>query len=168
MVPDDIQEQQLDHMIALYEQDLLRMSYIYLRDPVLAEDAVQETFVKAFRSLDGFRGDSNEKTWLMRIAMNTCKDMRRTGWFRFVDRNVCLENLPEASCDFTAVDDTLITEIMRLPRKQMEVVLLYYYQEMTAQEIAKALGITVPSVSGRLKRAREQLKKALEGGRADG
>ncbi len=167
MVPDGIQEQQLGRMMALYERDLLRMSYVYLHDLALAEDAVQETFVKAYRNLDSFRGDSSEKTWLMRIAMNTCKDMRRTGWFRFVDRKVSLDNLPEASYDFSAEDDTLTAEIMQLPRKQMEVVLLYYYQGMTVYEVASALDIAVPSVSARLKRAREQLKVVLEGGQVD-
>ena len=48
-----------------------------LNDEALAEDAVQETFLKAYRALDRFRGDAEEKTWLLRIAINTCRDLRR-------------------------------------------------------------------------------------------
>ena len=168
MVPDSTREEQLNRLMSLYERDLLRMSYVYLHDLALAEDAVQETFIKVYKNLDTFRGESNEKTWLMRIAINTCKDMRRAGWFRFVDRRVSLDKLPQAYCAFLEEDNAITTEIMLLPRKQMEVVLLYYYQGLTVYEIAKVLGIAVSSVSVRLKRAREQLKKELEGGHCHG
>lgn len=165
MVPDNIREEQLSRLMSLYERDLLRMSFVYLHDVSLAEDAVQETFVKVYKSLDTFRGESSEKTWLMRIAINTCKDMRRVGWFKYVDRQVNLENLPFTYASFSDEDSAITTEVMRLPRKQMEVVLLYYYQGMTVYEIAQTLGLAAPSVSTRLKRAREQLKNALlEGG----
>ena len=51
-----------------------------LSRPEEAEDAAQETFLKAYRALDSFRGECDEKTWLMRIAINTCRDMRRSRW----------------------------------------------------------------------------------------
>ena len=73
--PDDNLENRLIFLMEKYEKDLLRMCCVYLRDISLAEDAVQETFLKAYKNLKDFRGDSNEKTWLMRIAVNTCKDM---------------------------------------------------------------------------------------------
>ena len=159
-------EARLCRLMTLYERELLRMCYVYLRDLPLAEDATQETFVKAYRHLADFRGESAEKTWLMRIAINTCKDMRRAAWFRYVDRSVTPEQAPDPTEDVAAEDDALTCEVMRLPRKLMEVVLLYYYQGMTLEEIAQALGITAPSVSARLKRARDKLRIALEGGPA--
>ena len=162
-----IREEQLSRLMSLYQRDLLRMSYIYLRDLALAEDAVQETFIKVYKSMESFRGESSEKTWLMRIVINICKDMRRAGWFKYVDQRISLANLPHAQYTFTEKDNTITTEIMRLPRKQMETMLLYYYQGMSVYQIAEALGISVPSVSTRLKRAREQLKKTLEGGLYD-
>ena len=75
-------EEMLAHMVAEYEVILLRTCYMYLHDKALAEDATQETFLKAYKALDSFRGESSEKTWLMRIAMNTCRDMKRSAWFR--------------------------------------------------------------------------------------
>ena len=68
----------LEGAMARWEKSLLRMCYAYLGDMALSEDAVQETFLKAYRALDSFRGEAAEKTWLMRIAINTCKDMRRS------------------------------------------------------------------------------------------
>lgn len=73
----DDREHHLESLMARYQTPVLRMCFAYLRDRQLAEDAAQETFVKAYRALAAFRGDSDEKTWLMRIAINTCKDMRR-------------------------------------------------------------------------------------------
>lgn len=165
--PDDNLENRLISLMEKYEKDLLRMCCVYLRDISLAEDAVQETFLKAYKNLKDFRGDSNERTWLMRIAVNTCKDMRRGAWFRFVDRRVSLERLPEPSVPSSNASVELTLEVMRLPRKLMEVVLLYYYQGMKASEVAQVLSISRPAVSQRLKKARRLLHDALEGGHED-
>lgn len=165
---DSILEQQLCRLMTQYERELLRVCYVYLRDVSLAEDAVQETFVKVYKGLSSFRGECSEKTWIMRIAINTCKDMRRAAWFRYVDRSITLDNIPEASDAYSARDDALTIEVMRLPRKLMEVVLLYYYQGMTITDIGQSLGITAASVSTRLKRARNKLRTALEGGHQNG
>ncbi len=141
---------------------LLRMCYLYLRDERLAEDAVQECFFKAYRKLDTFRGESAEKTWLMRIAINTCKDMRRSAWHRLVDRRVSLDGV-EAAQDASPKDDTVLCEVMRLPPKDREVVLLRYYQQLSIGEIGEALGVPTGTVNSRLNRARQKLRHRLEG-----
>lgn len=64
-------EQIFERIVAQYQQPLLRMCYLHLSDRTLAEDAVQETFIKVYRSLDTFQGQCSEKTWIMKIAMNT-------------------------------------------------------------------------------------------------
>lgn len=69
------------------------MCCMYLRDMNMAEDAVQETFLKAYNALSSFRGDSSEKTWLYRIAVNVCNDMRRNAWYRFIDKRIDLDRL---------------------------------------------------------------------------
>ena len=154
-------ERQLCHLMTRYERDLLRTCCAILGDRQLAEDAVQETFLKAYRHLDEFRGESGEKTWLMRIASNVCSDQRRSRWFRFMDRRVTPEELPDSGC--TPRDTALSDAILRLPHKQKEAVLLYYYHGMTLEETAAALGVRPASASLRLKRARAQLKNLLGG-----
>lgn len=162
--PEDLREFRLMQLMERYEKDVLRLCIVYLRDLTMAEDAVQETFLKAYRALEDFRGESSEKTWLTRIAVNTCKDMRRSAWYRYVDRRVSLDGLPEPVQPASQESVELTMCIMALPRREMEAVMLYYYQGMTLEEIAFALGITSPAVSARLKNGRERLRMMLKGG----
>ncbi len=145
-----------------WECSLLRTCYAYLGDAALAEDAVQETFLKAWKGLGRFQGASEEKTWLMRIAINTCKDMRRSAWFRHTDRSLTLDNLPEGAEPFTVRDDTLTRAVMALKPKLREVVLLHWYQQLSGDETAKALGVPRSTVYNRLEKARRLMRKELE------
>ena len=151
-------------MVLTYERDLLRLCAVYLRDIDLARDAVQETFLKAYRCMDRFKGNASEKTWLMRIAINTCKDMLRGAWFQHVDRSACLDDLPLPVSPPSVEHIALTTAIMALPRKYMEVILLHCDQGMNIRETAQALGITPPAVINRLKKACKCLAAELEGG----
>lgn len=160
--PDSAQEQEFERIVNQYQPALLRMCFLYLHDRALAEDAVQETFIKVYRSLRTFRGESSEKTWVMRIALNTCRDLSRSGWFRMIDRRVTLDALPEASVPLSEQEDELVSAVMALPLRQREVILLYYYQDMNVNEIASSLGLSQSSVSGRLKRGRDWLRSTLE------
>lgn len=158
-----MEDSAFEELVSQNQDKLLRTCYLYLRDRQLAEDAVQETFLKAYRSLPDFRGDSSQKTWLTRIAINTCRDLYRSEWFRRMDRRVTPEDLPERGAPFSSREESLIVEVMRLPRKLREVTLLYYYHGMDEKEIAKALDIARSSVSDRLSRARRKLKGMIEG-----
>lgn len=165
--PNRASEDALNRLVTDYQGALLRLCYAYLHDRALAEDALQETFLKAYRNLDRFRGDSSEKTWLMKIAVNTCRDFRRTGWFLHTDRSITPDSLPEPSVAASGQDREITAEVMRLPVKLREVVLLCYYQGMTTVQAAQALGITQQAVSARLTRARAKLHNVLEGGTSD-
>ena len=154
---------EIRRMMEAYGSSMLRMCFLYLRDAALAEDAVQESFLKAYRHLDGFRGESGEKTWLMRIAINTCKDFHRSAWARLVDRRVALDGIQPAAGDAEPSDDTVIHEVMRLSDKDKEVILLRYYQNMKIWEISGALNIPKGTVTSRLNRAREKLHRRLKG-----
>ena len=157
-----------ERLVDQYQESVLRMCYYCLNDKSQAEDAAQETFLKLYRTLDQFRGDCGEKTWIMKIAIRVCYDMNHSGWFRFMNRNVTPEMLPgEAATEEEKNDTELAEAVMKLPFKLREVILLYYYQGMNVNEIADALNISHSSVSGRLKRGREKLKNMLEGRELD-
>ena len=162
--PDNDKEAVIRQMIDEHQTALLRLCYLYLHDVQLAEDAVQETFLKAYRTLGSFRGEASAKTWLTRIAMRTCCDMRRTFWFRRVDCSITPEMLPDRAQEAAQGESALTLAVMNLPKKEREVVLLYYYQDMTMKEIAGTLGVTQPTVTYRLRRARERLRLEIEGG----
>ena len=159
--------QRLEQLVDRYQEQVMRMCFLYLCDKTMAEDAMQETFLKVYRAMDTFRGEASEKTWIMRIAIRTCYDMNHSGWFRVFNRSVTPDMVPEAAVPFEESDDELMNAVIRLPIRLREVILLYYYQHMNVNETAEALGISQSSVSGRLKRGREKLKDALEGRELD-
>ena len=160
----DVQrEQELTHMMADYKTQLMRIAYMYLGDESLAEDAVQDTFIKAYTHMDRFRGESSKKTWLTRIIINTCKDVRKSVYFRARAQTTTLDALPERGQADTYADDTVLQAVMDLSEKDKQVILLRFYQEMTVQEIARVLHIPVPAATSRLNRAKKHLKEALKG-----
>ena len=151
----------LRRLMTEHEVPIRRMCCIYLRDEQLAADAVQETFLKAYVALDGFRGESSEKTWLTRIAVNVCHSMRRSSWMRFIDRRVTLEELPEPSIQADYALTELTLDVMRLPQKLLDVVLLHDYRGFTTREIGEMLGVPYQTVISRLKKAHTILRIEL-------
>ena len=148
-------------MVAQYQGAVGRMCYVYLHDASAAEDALQETFLKAYRHMDAFRGDSAERTWLMSIAINTCRDMNRSAWMRHTEKRVTPEELPIAADPVDEDALALAEAIRRLPGKHQEAVLLYYYQNMTLQEAAKALHAAPSTILKRLNQAKDMLRDLL-------
>ena len=103
----------LNRLVEQYQTPLRRMCFIMLRDEELAKDAVQDTFLKVYKNIDVFRGECSEKTWLMQIAVNTCRDVKRSAWFRHLDRRITLEDLPEPSVQPAESAVELTMEIMQ-------------------------------------------------------
>ena len=157
--------QTLERMMKAYGTTLLRTCYANLLDWSLAEDAAQDTFIKAYKSLSGLRAEhiSSEKAWLMRIAINTCRDYRRSAWFRHVDRKVSPEKLPIPEKEIDYELNLLADAILALPKRLREVVSLVYYQRCTYEETADILAISRSAVQSRLRKAKAQLHDALEG-----
>ena len=152
----------LEQIMAQWEVPLLRTCYLLLRDSALAEDAVQDTFVKAWRFYNSYRKEASEKTWLMRIAVNTCRDLQRSKWFVHIDRRVNMDDLPEASVSFEHPDDTITKAILSLPSGLRQVITLRYFQSLTVQEVAEVLHISRRTVHYRLEKAERLLKCSLE------
>ena len=120
-------DQAFVQLVDQYKDQVLRMCFLSLCDKTLAEDAVQETFLKVYRTMESFRGESSMKTWIMKIAMHTCYDINHSGWFRFMNRHVTPEMLPDQQAStIMDRDEALASAVMKLPRKLREVILLYY------------------------------------------
>ena len=153
----------LQRMMETYGTSLLRMCAVYLRDINLAQDAVQDTFLKAYRSLPTFRGECSEKTWLIRIAVHTCRDYQRSAWFRRIDRRKCPEDLQEGTIEQEFPDHTVLNEVSRLPKRSREVILLRYYQGMKIGETAEALSVSISTVKQRCRQANAILREKLKG-----
>lgn len=154
--------QAVEQWMREHGSSILRLCFVYLRDYHLAEDAMQETFLRAFRGYARFRGDSSAKTWLSHIAVNVCKDINKSAWIRRVNRAVSLADLPEPATPPLEVDNTLIQSVMALPPRQREVVLLHYYMGLPVTEVADALSLSVPTVYKHMKKAQQALRIELE------
>lgn len=160
--PDNQLAQIFTRLVEEHQHKLLCISYMYLKDRTMAEDAVQETFIKAYKALPYFRGECSEKTWVTRILINTCRDMNRSGWFIHMNRSLQPEDLPDRAAPGTnEADDRLSDALWQLPARQKEVLLLYYYHNMTMPEIAQALHVSPATVSRRIKNACQRLEDML-------
>ena len=146
-----------------YSDSLLRMCFISLRDWALAEDALQETFIKAWRAMPQYEHSPirNERAWLSRIAVNVCRDLRRSRWMRHVDAAQALETLPPSQLAVEPEDRTLLLDILAMPEKYRQVLILYHYQRLTMREVAQVLGADVSTVHARLKKAEGMLRREL-------
>ena len=163
-VPGAIRKRRLEQWITDYSDAILRVCFVYLRDRQQAEDAMQDTILKAWRHMahwDRQQGVS-EKAWLMRIAVNPCHDYHRSRWLRHIDMRKALEDIPPA-VSTQADDRALLMDVCELPETYKRVILLYYYQELTLEETAQALGLSRSAVHKRLTKARELLRGRLTG-----
>ena len=164
-----VREKRFNQWVQDHGDAILRTCFVYLSNASDAEDAMQDTFLKAWKAMDQFeqRHGANEKTWLMRIAMNVCHDYHRSKWFRKVDLKKALEELPPRYLRVEPEDITLTMDVMRLPETLKQVILLYYFQEFTLREVAEVLGISVSTAHYRLRKAEKLLKLQLTGGKDD-
>ena len=130
-VPSMNREERLSRWIDDYSDAILRTCFLYLSDQTQAEDALQDTWIKAWRHMGEYerKGILNDKAWLMRIAINTCKDYRRTAWFRHIDNRKALDELPPRLLQVEQEDHTLSLMVMELPDRYKQVVLLHYFQD---------------------------------------
>ena len=156
-------QEELESLMNHYGDEIKRFCTLQLKDPFQAEDAAQDTFIKAWKALDTFRNKSSQKTWLIRIAVNTCRDYQRTGWFRHMDRRITPENLPEKAQEIRFPDGEISGAISSLPAKLRMVILLRYYEGFTVQETAEMIGVSVATAKRQIRKANQLLRKKLEG-----
>ncbi|MBQ8554960.1 MAG: sigma-70 family RNA polymerase sigma factor [Clostridia bacterium] len=163
LVPGDVREAMLTRIMDVYGSSVLRVCYLYLRDYALAQDAAQTTFMKVWQSLDTLRSGATEKAWVMRIAVNTCKNMLKSRDYRQYAYAVDFSSLPEPAAEAVLPDDTVLRAVLGLPEKYRMPVVLHYYQSLSLKEAAQVLETPQVTVRTRLHRARHLLYEQLEG-----
>lgn len=152
----------MSRIVEQYGKYLMRMAFMILKDQCQAEDAVQESLLKVYKHYKPFEDSNYEKNWILRITINTCKDMLRQSWYNRVDASAALETIP-ISENLDVPDDTPLKEVMKLSPIYKEVILLFYYHDRQIKDIAQVLDISENTVSTRLKRARALLEERLKG-----
>ena len=145
---------QAEEIVNEYGDLIFRTCLILLSNREDAQDAVQDTIIKYIKKSPDFKDKNHEKTWLLRVAANRCKDILR---YRINHPKFDLEMLKEFSDE---PDNTGILEaLMQIPEKYRIVLTLYYVEEYKVDEIAKIISKTPSAVKMRLKRGRELLEK---------
>ncbi|MBQ8555390.1 MAG: sigma-70 family RNA polymerase sigma factor [Clostridia bacterium] len=154
-------DETLSEWLMQYGDLITRTCCLYLGDRTLAEDAAQDTFIRAWKSMAQFSGRNNAtpKSWLVRIAINVCRNYRRTAWFRRTDRSVTLEELPLAAA---AEDRMLLLTVQALPDRYRQVIILRYYHGMSLEETARTLGLSRSTAYHRLQKALKALRIELD------
>lgn len=158
-----------DTLVTEYRQRVVNLSFAMLSDYEEACDAAQETFVKVYRNISGFRGDSSLSTWIYRIAKNVCNDFLRKRKERTVsiDDEEAKTDLsdesysPEKSAEKKELSRLVRDAISRLDENSREVLVLYEFEHMSYDEIAELLKLPPGTVKSRISRTREKLKNIL-------
>jgi RNA polymerase sigma-70 factor (ECF subfamily) len=159
-----------DQLVVRYQRGVYRLCYRYVNNHEDANDLTQEVFLRAWRAIGRFRGQSAFSTWLYRIGVNTCLNFRAA-------RRPTAQELPETIADPGAGAAERVEHdeqarrvreaVGRLPEKQRATLILKVYHELTHKEVAQILGSTVGTVKANLFHALGNLRKLMmEGGGA--
>jgi|SRR5215468_541993 len=149
---------------------LRRLCQLLLGDPEEAHDVVQDVFMKAYEARSQSRTPNDWAPWLTRVTVNACHDRRRAGWWaRFRRRTDRIEDVPVAAGGPSPVDRAVGEETRRriwlafraLPGRQREVFVLRHVEDLSTDEVARALGLSTGSVKRHLFRAVRRLRDTL-------
>ena len=153
---------------ATYQQQY-KYSYRFLKDEYLAQDALQETFIQALKNIQTLQNPELFVAWLNRINFRVCYDMKQKEKNDIMDENdvqmaekyVADKEQPEDEIIRIDSHRYILNQVMNLPLTESQVVLQYYYQKMTLDEVGRNLGISRSTVKRYLKSGKEHLKKLL-------
>jgi RNA polymerase sigma-70 factor (ECF subfamily) len=165
-----------DLLVLRYQHKVVKLVARLLRDPAEAEDVAQEAFVKAYRALGTFRGDSQFYTWLYRIAVNTARNSIASRQRRPVDYEADLseneqtavetrmrhDDTPEAAALSEEIRLTVGRAVEALPEDLRTAIMLREIEGLSYEEIATAMDCPVGTVRSRIFRAREAIDRQLK------
>ena len=153
---------QFERLLGEYRDKVFRLACSLLGDEAAAEDAAQEIFLRIWKALPDFRGDSSVSTWIYAIARNTCLSRRRIAAER---RTYSLEETNASEIPShdppAAADSDLRAAIDRLPAKYKQVLVLFYLEDRSYQQVALALGVPMGTVKTYLHRGKKELALLL-------
>jgi RNA polymerase sigma-70 factor (ECF subfamily) len=164
-----------DLLVLKYQHKIVNLIMRYVRDPELAQDIAQEAFIKAYRALPRFRGDSAFYTWMYRIAVNTAKNHLAAQRRRPMDVELDLQDpeqydlhaklketdTPEGVALGNELKDTVERAIAALPEDLRTAIVLRELEGMSYEEIAQTMECPVGTVRSRIFRARDAIGKKV-------
>lgn len=167
LAPDEI-----GALVDMYWHDVWQYALFLTRRESVAEDIAQDTFLRALRGIDSYRGEGPVKHWLFRIARNTALNYRKSSFWRKVVLVGLLPTGSSVSAEREYWRGELVNEVWaavwNLPVKYREPLVLYAHYEWSYSELAELLDVSQGTVKSRLYRGRELLRKRLKEGERDG
>lgn len=152
----------LERLYLEYHSQIYRLCRRMLRADDDAEDAMQTVFVQAFQAIGRFRGNSSVKTWLYRIAINTClAQLRQRSAVETVDYS---DNMAQETSGASAEQLAVQMTLEKLPPEPRALLVMLYWEQLSYVEIAEVMGLSLSAAKMRIKRAREAFEK-IYGGR---
>lgn len=164
-----LSEAAYEEYVKLYGDTVLRIAVNYCREITDAEDIVQEVFLKLYETKSDFTDEEHVKRWLIRVAINSCKNHVGSAWRRRVqmtapwDMEQVIDKEAMAVSEIDMDGSQLYTAVTSLPEKYRSVVHLYYFEDYSVREIAQILQKKETTIQTRLMRARKMLKAQLKG-----
>lgn len=153
-------EQEVNRAVDRYADTVKRICILYLKNTSDTEDIFQEVFLKYALSSVLFENEEHEKAWLIRVAINQCRDLMKS----FFRRNtVPIDTFVSLSSDEKEDNSDVLEAVLMLPPKYKDVVYLYYYEGYSAAEIGKMLGKNTNTIYTLLSRAKDRLREKLGG-----
>lgn len=151
-----------DALYTRYASDIIRVSYFYLGDRGKAEDVCHDAFVSLFVNRPALE-PGHEKTWLLKVAMNRCRDIWRSAWVRrVISGSPAFEMIPAPDTLGKHMEKAEVLQaIHSLPADFREIFILYYYQGYGISEISGILNLPEGTISSRLSRGRKKLEAIL-------
>ncbi len=142
-----------------YSNAVYRMAFAYCKNKADAEDIMQEVFIRRFSADIVFEDEAKEKSWLLKVTVNKCRDMFRSLRYKYSLTSIPLE---EADIIYeTQEESDVYHAVMSLPNKYRTVIHLFYYEEYTIKEISAITGDKETAIQTQLYRARKKLKDIL-------
>jgi len=152
-----ITDEQFTEYAQSYMDTIFRVAFNYLKSCTDADDITQNVLVKFYRTDKEFESDAHIKHWLIRVTINECKRALLSPW----RRDEPIDDYATTLCFETPEESELFSRVMDLPTKYRVVILLYYFESYSTEEISDLLKMPKATVRTRLKRAREILKKQI-------
>ena len=149
----------VEDFVEKYSKMVYRLAVAQMKNKSDADDVFQEVFLRYIKKQPVFKSQEHEKAWFIRVTLNCCASKRSSVWAK---RVLPLEESLAYEDFYSEEHNTLLRELQKLPQKYSSVIHLFYYEEMSIEEISSATGVSRAAVKTRLSRARSKLREILK------
>ncbi len=147
----------INYIYNQYSNNILRISYTYLKNSTLCEDVLQDVMLKIINKNIKFTDSKKEKAWIIKVTTNLCKDILKSSWYK---KNV---ELQEDLSYLPKEQEEILSEVLKLPEKYRITIYLYYYEDYSLKQISRLMKRNESTIGTWLSRGKKKLAENLKG-----